>query len=168
MTALTFVSGSPTTLRHLERALRLYLDQLRRDGYPAPPDLLAFLRTVQASSGQERPKVAAPWHESDGGDMSLTVTYEEAGRMLSCSERTVRRLVASGTLPVVEIGPRTRRLSVADIRKHLSGGTTSGPSDRPSEETVGTGVPAPRGVPEDRGVVSGPVLGHPPQQEIHA
>ena len=142
MTALTFVSGSPTTLRHLERALRLYLDQLRRDGYPAPPDLLALLRTVQARGGQERPKVAASLRDVDGGDMSLTVTYEEAGRMLSISERTVRREVAAGRLPTVDFGPRTRRIPVADIHKRLAGesssrragGSLDGPMDGP--ETV--------------------------------
>ena len=44
----------------------------------------------------------------------LLVTYSEAGRLLSVSERSVERLVASGELPVVEVGG-SRRIRPGDL-----------------------------------------------------
>lgn len=161
---MMFASASPTTLRHIELALRLYLATLRRDGYPAPPELLELLRTVADSRRQPAPELAVPSTSGDGEAMPLAVTYEEAGRMLSVSERTVQRLVSAGVLPTVEVGAQGRRISVADIRKHLSGGRPS----RRSSETAGNEVSAPRTVPGDLDVVSAWVPGHPRQQEVHA
>lgn len=165
---LTFLSSDPRTLRHLERALVGYLDRLHRDGYSAPPDILAMLRTIQASCGQERPKVAPALPDADGDDMSLVVTYAEAGRMLGCSERTVRREVADGSLPSIKVAGRTRRIRVEDIRRRLAGDTTWTGSSAGPREAQRAGAPAPRTVPEDRvECPAAPVLGH-PQQETSA
>lgn len=48
----------------------------------------------------------------------LLVTYEEAGRMLSLTTRTLRRMVASRDIPFLRVG-RQIRFDPADLRKWI-------------------------------------------------
>lgn len=116
-----------TTLSHLEQALDGYITRLRRNGIAPPPDLLALLRSLTASRGQARPNVAPGEAAAHDHDMSLAVTYADAGRMLGISERTVRREVAAGRIPTVDlgIGRAARRIRVQDIRNRLAEGSGS-------------------------------------------
>lgn len=43
------------------------------------------------------------------------VSLAEAGRLLNCSPRTVRRRVAEGTLKAYRVGPRLIKIDAADV-----------------------------------------------------
>jgi excisionase family DNA binding protein len=42
-------------------------------------------------------------------------SYQEAAQVLGVSERTIRRLVREGLLPVVQLGSRVRRIDPDDL-----------------------------------------------------
>lgn len=44
-------------------------------------------------------------------------TYDQVGKYLGCSRRTISRYVEQGVLPVVRIGPRMRRIDRKDVDK---------------------------------------------------
>jgi excisionase family DNA binding protein len=67
-----------------------------------------------ASDGQGRPDLAP---DVDLGDR-LAVDYDDAAKLLSVSSRTVRRLVASGEIPVVMIGTLPR-ITTADLEAYV-------------------------------------------------
>ena len=50
--------------------------------------------------------------------MRLATTFKEAADLLSVSERTIRRLVNQGDLPVVKIG-RAKRIAIKDLEQLL-------------------------------------------------
>lgn len=50
----------------------------------------------------------------------LLVTTAEAAELLSCSEKTVTRLVARKEIPAVKLGPRAVRVSVDSIREFIA------------------------------------------------
>jgi excisionase family DNA binding protein len=43
------------------------------------------------------------------------ITVKEAASRLSVSVRTIQRLIAAGKLPCLKVGPKTRRISEADL-----------------------------------------------------
>jgi excisionase family DNA binding protein len=43
------------------------------------------------------------------------ITVKEAASRLSVSVRTVQRLINAGKLPCLKVGPKTRRISEADL-----------------------------------------------------
>lgn len=47
------------------------------------------------------------------------LTYEQASKRLSISERGVKRLIAVGKLPVVTPTPGTRRVKASDIQRYI-------------------------------------------------
>ncbi|WP_158305622.1 MULTISPECIES: helix-turn-helix domain-containing protein [unclassified Nocardioides] len=119
------LDDDPTTVAQLTAALTGYVRQLRRNGgYPAP-DLLLLMRSVQARSGQERPKLAPgarPSHSdsepADGagaGPEVIGLTYGQTAQRLGISERTVRRRVTSGELPVIRLGARVARIPASAV-----------------------------------------------------
>jgi len=57
----------------------------------------------------------------------LAVTYAEAARRLSISERTVWSMVRAGDLPSVRIGERIVRIPLAGLQQYL---------DRQTQEVV--------------------------------
>jgi excisionase family DNA binding protein len=69
-----------------------------------------------ASEGQARPILDFDAHPGD----SLAMTYDEAARRLAVSSRTVRRLVANGELPRVDIGGCSR-IATADLEAFAEG-----------------------------------------------
>ena len=48
------------------------------------------------------------------------LTLGDVAEFLSVSERTVRRLVASGALPSIQLGRRVIRFDPADVRRFLA------------------------------------------------
>ena len=48
----------------------------------------------------------------------LAITFQEAAELVSVSEKTIRRLVDQGELPVVKIG-RAKRIAVKDLEQML-------------------------------------------------
>ena len=50
--------------------------------------------------------------------MRLATTFKEAADLLSVSERTIRRLVNQGDLPIVKIG-RAKRIAIKDLEQLL-------------------------------------------------
>jgi excisionase family DNA binding protein len=102
-------------LKYAARVLGDLRRRYRLNGVHWPPELEA-LRLLVASDCQRRPILD---FEADPGD-SLAMTYEEAARKLAVSSRTVRRLVASGELPRVEIGGCSR-IATADLEAFAEG-----------------------------------------------
>jgi excisionase family DNA binding protein len=119
------LDDDPRALAQLGAALEAYARQLRRNGGYLAPDLLALMRSVEARNGQERPKFArlddsphSRVQPAEGAGASLAaigLTYVQAAERLGVSERTVRRRVADGELPVVRLGARTCRVPLAAI-----------------------------------------------------
>ena len=103
---------------HLRRALVAHRRWCRDAGYPWPDALAALLATISAHSGQERPELHDDAVPLDTAGVPLALNYADAGRLLDVSERTVRRLVASGELPHVEIGGN-RRVLRDDLVEYL-------------------------------------------------
>jgi excisionase family DNA binding protein len=77
---------------------------------------LESLRLLVASQGQARPMLDV---DAQAGE-AFAMTYETAARRLAVSSRTVRRLVANGELPRVEIGGCSR-IATADLEAFAEG-----------------------------------------------
>lgn len=48
------------------------------------------------------------------------LTVAQAAEIFGTSERTVRRLIAAGSLPAYRIGPRAVRVLADDVRNHAT------------------------------------------------
>jgi len=80
-------------------------------------------------------------HLEDAGlseTLPLTVSIEEAGRMLGYSRDTAYAAARSGVLPTILIGKRKRRVPSHRLLELLDGRTSR------SVESSGRGPPAPR------------------------
>lgn len=59
-------------------------------------------------------------------DEITLMRYDELAVMLGVSTKTARKVVASGAIPLVLIGPRMHRVTVAAAKRFIrSGGTRS-------------------------------------------
>ena len=106
--------------RHLAAALKAHIRELRRDGVPVPSSL-ADLASVCATGGQQRPAFDNPRDTGDHPGMDqLAVDYRDAAARLGISDRSVRRLVAEGTLPAVEVAG-CARIRVKDLAEYVDG-----------------------------------------------
>lgn len=107
----------------LARALDDYRLRCRVNGGRMSPVLEQLELLIAARSGPERPTVDGFELAPNDGLMSLLQTYEEAGRALSVSPRTVRRLVADGELKAVRIGSarRVHRDDLLNFAERLRG-----------------------------------------------
>ena len=116
MTALV-VQFDDLTAAHLARALDNHRDWCRANGYDWPDTLATFRLMVQRTTGdQERTCDAAADVLAEHVRMGpLLHSYDDAATMLAVTPRQVRRLVAEGRLPYVEIAPRVRRINAADL-----------------------------------------------------
>jgi excisionase family DNA binding protein len=111
-----------TTRRHLLAAVSAHLVSLRRDGVPVPPEVPA-LATVLRSGGQRVPESANVRRSHTAAAPSasevLAVDYRTAAQRLGVSVRTLKRRVAAGELPVVEIGG-CRRIRESDLEAYVA------------------------------------------------
>jgi excisionase family DNA binding protein len=108
------VSGS--LVQHLAHALHLHRKWCRQCGIPFPPLLDALMVDFSASDGHARPNLGDLVPALD----PLLMDYSAVAHRLSVSERTVRRLVAAGTLPAVRIGNRSL-IKSADVDTYVDG-----------------------------------------------
>lgn len=122
---LALVDVSPPAAAHLSIALRRYREQLRRDGMAPPVELRALERffaerasssAVGVHSGSALDGFAVFVNSQDV--IPRTHSYEQAAGLLGCSRSTVKRLIAAGRLPTVEVG-RRRRVHTADLEQYL-------------------------------------------------
>lgn len=113
--ASAFMVLDNLTAAHLARALDAHMRSCRINGWAVPPSVAQLAVALAARSGQERSPDAVELPVAESGVMSLTLG--DTGRLLSVSERTVRRLVSSGDLPSVSIGgcKRITRRAVEDF-----------------------------------------------------
>ncbi len=107
------MSDGETLIKYAARVLTEVRQRYRRNGLSFPIELEALLHLL-ANAGQQLPEVA------EAADNVLAMSYEDAGRRLGVSERTVRRLVASGELPRVQIGAGNSRIAVADLDAYVN------------------------------------------------
>lgn len=100
---------------HVVMALMTYRRRLHRSGLAAPPAFDEFLS--QVASGR---LVASDSASTVDDREALCMKFSRVADLLAVSERTVDRLVASGALPVVEVGgaPRVR---IADLDAYVQG-----------------------------------------------
>ncbi|MGI9120630.1 MAG: helix-turn-helix domain-containing protein [Acidimicrobiales bacterium] len=108
----------------LRRALDLLARRCRDDGHKMPAGLAALAEmTTPANTGPRRPAVDAGPGVGEAGPVTpLAVDYADAARLVGVSARQVRRLVASGALPVVHIGGAgSPRIRVEDLNRYLDG-----------------------------------------------
>jgi excisionase family DNA binding protein len=108
------IAADERLTRHLALALASHLRWCRRNAVEAPAELGNLLATLEARSGQERPKSQDPAGIRDG----LCVNYSTAARTLGVSERTVRRMASDGRLTVIPVG--RRRLVLVDELRRLT------------------------------------------------
>lgn len=101
-----------STAAHLAAAITAHRSALIANGVRPPVSLLDLGHFVTGvASGGQRSALAAPG--AHAAPMHPTTTqllldYDESGRLLDVSGRTVRRLVASGDLPAVRVGRQVR------------------------------------------------------------
>ncbi|MDO8363054.1 MAG: helix-turn-helix domain-containing protein [Actinomycetota bacterium] len=109
----------PLLVRHLQRALSSHFRWCREQGVAVPAELRGLFDAL-ASDGQRRPTGARSGESGDDAAMLLALTYDQAAGRLGVSSRTVRRLVAAGSLPSVMVGglPRVR---AADLAAYVEG-----------------------------------------------
>ncbi|MDP8931101.1 MAG: helix-turn-helix domain-containing protein [Actinomycetota bacterium] len=106
-------------------ALERFAADMRARGVVVAADLVRLSEACRrrATQGQRVPPSAAAVAGSENGGESLLVTVEEAGRMLSVSSRTVKRMVSDGRLPSVLVGGarRVRRADLDEYVRNLNG-----------------------------------------------
>ncbi|HVV37970.1 MAG TPA: helix-turn-helix domain-containing protein [Acidimicrobiales bacterium] len=84
------------------------------------PSALAALAFV-VNGGHERPTLGASGANADDWLVPMVFTYDEVASLLRTSDRTVRRLVRAGDLPVIKVGgqPRVARADLDDYVARL-------------------------------------------------
>lgn len=92
--------------RHLARALEQHRRWCRDQAIPWPAELDQLLSIV--SGGQDGTKSLTVGDLPDDAGVPIALTYDEAGRLLECSARTIRRLVTEGKLRSITVGAAPR------------------------------------------------------------
>ena len=103
---------------HVLRALAEHARWARSNGVALPPEVAGLLATL-APGGQERPALE-PVALEPHHDLVLLLDFDGAGQRLGVSARTVRRLVADGRLPAVDVGG-CRRIRASDLADYVEG-----------------------------------------------
>ena len=72
-------------------------------------------------------------------DDDQLLTYDQAAERLSVSVSTVKRLIAAGELPRVQLGPNSPRIAAADVRSFIDRMKSHGnDGGKPSRTKKGT------------------------------
>lgn len=119
---MSHAEDSDYLLSHVAVALANHEGWALRNGTTLPAGFLELARSVAfaARRGQARPTLDTPLPAVSAAPMTpLAVTYQQAGAALNVSERTVRRLVASGDLPTVQVGAGLVRVLATDLQVYL-------------------------------------------------
>src|SRR5919112_3697564 len=110
MPALILLDGKLRTI--VVMALVLGQRELRRNGTCPPSEFNELVAMLADTTGPERTELDA-CEELPEPEL---VGYEEAGRRMGLSARTVRRMVTRGELPAVRAGRRVL-LRTTDLRE---------------------------------------------------
>src|SRR5690606_29369659 len=91
---------------HVAIAVSRHLHAARREGVAVPAGLREFRDALvaMAKGGQERPALASPVDDRQGGPVSFS--YADAAAATGVSVRTLRRRAAEGSLRTVRVGRR--------------------------------------------------------------
>lgn len=103
---------------HLALALGAHLQLLRRNGRRPPALVSELFQVFAALSGRQRPTLGGVGDGAD--DDPVLLAYSQVARRLRVSERTVRRMVVDGRLPVTAIG-RRRLVPAAAVERFGQG-----------------------------------------------
>ena len=101
---------------HLLRALAQHARWCRSNGVALPPEVAGLLASL-APGGQGRPELE-PVALEPHHDAMLLLDFVAAGQRLGVSARTVRRLTAAGTIPVVEVAG-CKRVKASDLARYV-------------------------------------------------
>lgn len=104
---------------HLRAAVEARRRWCITNGYRWPDALSELARLLAAPGGRSRSSVDACPVCCDGDLVQpMALPYDEARRLVGVSEKTLRRWVAAGELPVVEVGG-VRLIRPADLEEFL-------------------------------------------------
>ena len=103
---------------HLARALEQHRRWARDNGYQVPADHDALLRIASGSQGETNRLPGSDAAEDAG--VALALDYAEAGRLLGCSSRTIRRLVDAGHLRPIQVGPSSPRIPRSELERFVA------------------------------------------------
>jgi excisionase family DNA binding protein len=74
-------------------------------------------------------------HDTTQDDRLAFATTEQVASILQLNVQTVRRWIATGRLPVVRFGPRTQRVPIDFLNRHLQQMTTDTNTNRHHHDT---------------------------------
>lgn len=106
---------------HLAKGMAMYARWARDNGIQLPEAVrrLPEVAHQEASEGQGGPSFPSLDELAHGGVVPEALTYEAAAAFLGVSRTTLKRLVASGALPLVSVGG-PKRIRRADLTEYLA------------------------------------------------
>ncbi len=104
----------------LRRLLGLLAREARTNGARPAPALVELAAVLSAASAGPERTQTEPDPEPGHDGRVLALDYDAAARQLDVSERTVRRLVASGQLQAITVGGRARRIPQAELERFVA------------------------------------------------
>lgn len=113
---------TPALAGHIATAIRVHREWAVRAGLQVPAGLLEVESHLasRAMRGQTGTPLDSLWEVRDGHLVTpRLLTYEDTARALSCSVRTVKRLVAAGELRAVRVGGGAR-IRVSDVDAYVA------------------------------------------------
>lgn len=117
-----FLDVSADVAAHLALAIEFYVVRSQGSGRAVPAELhdfaVALSQTALSRQGPS-PLEQLPADQQAGQVNPKVLTTRQAANVLQCSPRTVERLTAAGTLPVVHIG-RSARIPVEALDAYLA------------------------------------------------
>ena len=116
------VDVSAIAAGHVAVALREHRKWASRMGWLVPSEIKLMEERFanRAMQGQQGTPLDDLWDGRQGGVVTPEcLTFRDAGRMLACSERTVKRLVAAGELNPVRFPGGAVRLRVSDVHNWI-------------------------------------------------
>jgi excisionase family DNA binding protein len=95
-----------TVAAHLHRAIEAHRRWCRDQAIPVPPELDQLLSLVSGGQGLTEPPPVL--RSGDDPGMPLALTFDDAGRLLEVSARTIKRLVDAGKIRSISVGHAPR------------------------------------------------------------
>ena len=116
---MTAVRFDPTTARDLHDALRILEGRLQGTGRRLSPGALEIRAACEVSLGVRRGQALDHPAERDDDEVVLTLlTYEDVADRLQVSVSTVKRLVKSEQIDIVQIGSNSR-IRPVDLQAYI-------------------------------------------------
>lgn len=120
---LFVIDADENLAAHLAQAIARHKVAAARDGYAVPRELLQLEASARNQVGAGQGGSTFDADEMNGNAEVMAprlLTYTEAGRLMSVSDSTVKRLVVAGDLTPVHIGGAAR-LRISDIDAYIEG-----------------------------------------------